>query len=605
MSAWRVLLVVLGSVRRNKRSFILASIGLLVGVATFVFFVALGEGIQQGVLNRIYPVNQIEVEPKTVGVVGLRERVVDPRRLGPEMVRVLERLPDVTNVYPKLRSKLQARLWGGKSLFGYDARTEAFFDGLAPELLAEELQAVEGVADKRARAELRRAEACVRDEECPLGQECAEGGRCRPIEYWQRFVDRGLVVPCEVEGATDRCPADERCLGGRCQRPCDATGGCAEGELCVAGACAAGCRADADCPTAFACVQGAEGGRCERLTCTLGNAQLQFSERVADLRGRLLGRCANAVAPGDPLCQPLPCPGETYCAARSVVNPQGWCEPPIPVVLSPFLIEVFNSSVAASLGLQPIDGTDALLGFQFRVQLGESYFTQGMPEDVQQVKRAEIVGFSNKALDFGLTLPIGYVRAFNARYRGQEAARTYDTFILETAGNEDVSGLISEVDERGFTLSRKSEDARKAADLLFILTLVFTFISLVIMAVAAVNITNTFLMMVTERRYEIGIMRAIGASRADIRRLILAEASLLGLFGGLFGVLAAWGFSRLVNAAAARMLAGIPFKPDDFFAFEWPMLLFAVLFAWIFCLIGAFLPARRAARLDPAVVLTS
>ena len=71
---------------------------------------------------------------------------------------------------------------------------------------------------------------------------------------------------------------------------------------------------------------------------------------------------------------------------------------------------------------------------------------------------------------------------------------------------------------------RLLEDARKAADLLFILTVVFSFISLVIMFVAAVNIMHTFLTLVTERRYEIGIMRAVGATRGDIRKLFLLEA---------------------------------------------------------------------------------
>ena len=88
---------------------------------------------------------------------------------------------------------------------------------------------------------------------------------------------------------------------------------------------------------------------------------------------------------------------------------------------------------------------------------------------MQMVKQAEIVGFSNKALDFGVTMPIDYVRAINARFKGRDTASLFDTFILETEGNEDVSKLLSEAEERGFSLSRKSADARKAADLLFIL----------------------------------------------------------------------------------------------------------------------------------------
>jgi ABC-type antimicrobial peptide transport system permease subunit len=228
-----------------------------------------------------------------------------------------------------------------------------------------------------------------------------------------------------------------------------------------------------------------------------------------------------------------------------------------------------------------------------------------MPKDRQTIRVTRIVGFTNKALDFGATMPIDTVRALNARFRGRDSASSYGTFVLETEGNEDMSALIAAIEARGLTLSRKSKDARKAADMLFILTLVFSFISVVIMGVAAVNITHTFLMILTERRYEIGILRAIGASRAEIQRLVLAEAALVGVFGAIVGELVMLGGTWIANVAAERWLAGVPFKPDDFFVTDWRVLVGAIFFALVFCVIGAALPARRAARMDPARVLVS
>jgi len=632
MTLSRAMRVVLANIRRNKRAFILSSVGLIIGVATLTFFVSLGMGVQAGVLNKIYPVNQIEIEPRTVGIVGLREQVVDAARLGAEMVQNFKALPDVTRVYPKLRSKLQARLWGGKSLFGYAARTEAFFDGLDPPLLQDELQRVERVDAKRARAALRRPLTCKRDDECPLGQTCGATGKCGDIEYWRRFADHGIAVPCQEADGDAHCPPGTGCSGGICRLQCGEDGrSCADGMACVqpptckggkcAGFCAPRCQSDGDCPASDACVasDGAvppgdepagsvpTGGAkvCERLACELTDPNAQFSDRLGDQDGRVLARCANGVAPESPACEPLACPDGSYCAASSVATARGHCEAPIPVLLSPVLLEIFNSSVATSLGMQRIDGTDAMLGFQFRVQLGDSYFAADLPVEMQAVKRAEIVGFSQKAMEFGVTMPLGIVRALNARYKGRAAADTFDTFILETEGNEDVSKLIAEVEGWGFTLSRKSEDARKAADLLFILTVVFSFISVVIMFVAAVNIMHTFLTLVTERRYEIGIMRAVGAARADIRKLFLLEAGVLGVFGGVLGNVVAWGGSRIVNWAAAEYLQGIPFKPEQFFVYDWRVMLGGVVFAWLFCVLGAWLPANRAARLDPAVVLTT
>jgi hypothetical protein len=611
MRLTRVIGAALQNIRRNRRSFFLSSVGLVVGVATLAFFVHLGLGIQSGVLNRIYPVNQIEVEPKSVGIVGLREDVVDASRLGTKLVADFKALPDVVEVFPKLRSKFQARLWGGQALFGYAARTEAFFDGLEPSLLASELKGFERIDEKAARQSLRKPEPCRNDDECRLGEVC-ENGTCADIAYWRRFSDEGLAAACGLTETGELLPpsdagcADGRtCVGGLCERPC--AGGCNDGEACMkrsegsAEVCRRTCSDDLGCRIGEGCAE----GFCERLTCTLENPEQQFQDSPIAAKGRLTGRCANGAAPGSPACEPLTCPGRSYCAPKSVLHADGYCEAPIPVVLSPVIIELFNNAAATSLGMQKIDGLGAMLGVEFQLHFGDSYFAADLPKHMQATKRAEIVGFSQKAAEFGVTMPLSYVETLNARYKGKSASNTYDTFILETRGNEDVSALIAQVSDFGMTLARRSEDARKAGDLLFILTVVFSFISLVILCVAGINIMHTFLTLVTERRHEIGIMRAIGATRGDIRRLFLTEALMLGLFGGVLGHAISFGVTRLANWVGQRYLEGIPFKPDDFFAYDWRVFVGGLAFACIFCLLGAFLPARRAARLDPAVVLAS
>ncbi len=615
----RVLAAVLQNIRRNRRAFLLSSIGLVVGVATLTFFVHLGLGIQAGVLNKIYPVNQIEVEPKSVDIVGLREDVVDKSRLGSQLITEFKALPDVVEVFPKLRSKFQARLWGGQALFGYAARTEAFFDGLEPSLIATELKGFERVEEKASRAALRKPELCKNDEECRLGEICRPDETCGDIEYWRRFSDDGIAAVCgltesgELAPPSDEgCRAGTTCVGGLCERPCSET--CGAGEVCVKSACQGGncaevcrrgCQKDSECRVGEGCGGEGRARYCERLACTLPNAEQQLQDSPVAAKGRLTGRCANGVDPTSAACEPMPCPGTSYCAPKSLLHAEGFCEAPVPVVLSPVIIELFNNAAATSLGMQKIDGIGAMLGVQFQLHFGDSYFAADLPKHMQATKRAEIVGFSQKAADFGVTMPLSYVEILNARYKGRTAAETYDTFILETRGNEDVSALVSQVSDFGMTLARRSQDARKAGDLLFILTVVFSFISLVILFVAGINIMHTFLTLVTERRHEIGIMRAVGATRGDIRRLFLTEALMLGLFGGVLGNVVSFGATRLANWIGQRYLAGIPFKPEDFFDYDWRVFAGGIAFACAFCLFGAFIPARRAAKLDPAVVLAS
>ncbi|GMV40998.1 MAG: hypothetical protein AMXMBFR64_27140 [Myxococcales bacterium] len=640
----RLLHLVWQNIARNKVNFVFSSVGILIGTGMFTFFVGLGEGIRTGVLNRIYPINQIEVEPKTVTVLGVKE-TLDDVPLTDQRVASFREVPGVASAYPKQRSKFQARLWGGQSLFGRDVHTEAFFDGIRPELVTDELHENEGGrTDGRKK---KRRLPCKNDGECGPGQECADGV-CQDTQYWRLFADHGEYWPC----ATDDGCASGVCIGGVCRATecassdacdgacvilactddsaCGAKGGCVDGR-CLRGYCAAACdpgdatgipprstcaphewctgrpcAADTDC--GGPCVDGrcAASHVCEAIPCQITGGNDIYSTRPLDFRGRVTGVCADGSAPdADGACQvPLPCPERTYCQTAGVQTTTGQCEQPVPVVLSPFLVEMFNTTAATALGLRRVSETQALLGLGFRVQYGDSFFTDDREKKSQVVKRAQIVGFSSKALDLGVTMPLKYVERANARYKGTTASGEYDSVILEARTNEDVHQVTAAADRLGFELSRKSRDAKKAGNMLYILTVVFSLISWVIMVIAAVNISQTFLMVVYERKREIGVMRSIGATRGDIRRIVLVEAAFIGVTAGLLGNLVAWGASYGINKAAARYLADMPFRPETFFVFDPPMILVSIAGAIAFCLFGAVVPAHRAASLDPAEVLS-
>ena len=98
-------------------------------------------------------------------------------------------------------------------------------------------------------------------------------------------------------------------------------------------------------------------------------------------------------------------------------------------------------------------------------------------------------------------------------------------------------------------------------------------------------------------------MQAVGASRADVRNIILAEAGAIGLFGGAIGTLGAWGVAQAVDVLSSRFLPTFPFKPESFFGFPLPLILGGVLLGVIAALAGAYFPSRSAAATDPARTL--
>ncbi|MEW6678642.1 MAG: ABC transporter permease [Pseudomonadota bacterium] len=126
------------------------------------------------------------------------------------------------------------------------------------------------------------------------------------------------------------------------------------------------------------------------------------------------------------------------------------------------------------------------------------------------------------------------------------------------------------------------------------LTLAVAGIAAISLAVAGVLIMNVMLVSVSQRRAEIGLLKALGAAAGHIRILFLTEAALIALLGGLAG---------LVLGLGASLALG-QFYPDlDFTPPLWAVgvslataLVFGLLFAW--------LPARRAAAVDPALSLS-
>ena len=123
------------------------------------------------------------------------------------------------------------------------------------------------------------------------------------------------------------------------------------------------------------------------------------------------------------------------------------------------------------------------------------------------------------------------------------------------------------------------------------------------LAVAFIGIVNTLVMAILERRREIGIMKAIGASDGDVKKLFFAEAGAMGILGGIVGVALGWAIGSLINVGTNVYLKSQSFPPEHFWSVPWWLVGFAVLFSFLVSLAAGLYPAGRAARLDPVQAL--
>jgi len=129
--------------------------------------------------------------------------------------------------------------------------------------------------------------------------------------------------------------------------------------------------------------------------------------------------------------------------------------------------------------------------------------------------------------------------------------------------------------------------------ILAILTAVLAGIAAISLTVAGVGIMNVMLVSVSERTREIGLLKAIGASRRQVMAVFLVEAAILSTAGGLVG---------LATALAIARLAGALYPTFPIEAPRWAIVAAILVSISVGMIFGA-LPARRASRLDPVAAL--
>ena len=118
-------------------------------------------------------------------------------------------------------------------------------------------------------------------------------------------------------------------------------------------------------------------------------------------------------------------------------------------------------------------------------------------------------------------------------------------------------------------------------------------------------IYNSFSIAVAERRREIGILRALGASRGQIRNLFLIESGLSGLVGSLIGLVCGVLLSRGLAVYISSLIAGVYgiAERTTELAREPSLMVFGLVLGVVTSVVAGFIPARNAARVDPIQAL--
>jgi putative ABC transport system permease protein len=117
--------------------------------------------------------------------------------------------------------------------------------------------------------------------------------------------------------------------------------------------------------------------------------------------------------------------------------------------------------------------------------------------------------------------------------------------------------------------------------------------------VGGIGIMNTMYMSINERTNEIGVLKAIGASKRQIRMLFLLESGLIGLIGGIIGVLIGVGISEIAVFVVGEYVSTVSLARG----YNLTLVAGALTFSTLLGILSGYLPSRRASQLEPAEAL--
>jgi putative ABC transport system permease protein len=182
-------------------------------------------------------------------------------------------------------------------------------------------------------------------------------------------------------------------------------------------------------------------------------------------------------------------------------------------------------------------------------------------------------------------------------------ATTYPSLSVRVKSPDKVESVQDAIRRMGYNTFSILDATRSLRRFFAVLDLFLGIFGSLALAVAALGIVNTLVMAILERRREIGIMKAIGASDGDVKKLFLAEAAVMGLFGGTLGVVLGWSIGRLINAGTNVYLHRQNLPSENLWAVPWWLVAGAIAFAIVISMVSGLYPAARAARLDPVQAL--
>lgn len=163
---------------------------------------------------------------------------------------------------------------------------------------------------------------------------------------------------------------------------------------------------------------------------------------------------------------------------------------------------------------------------------------------------------------------------------------------------DDLPAVRQQIDNLGYKTNSVADTVEQIDKLFATVRVVLASFGLVALTVASLGMFNTLTVSLMERTREVGVMKAMGMRSTEVKELFLAEAMIMGLLGGVFGVLAGWAMGKLLGLLLSTVSIAKGVGMIDVSYIPWQFVVFVLSLSFVVGVATGIYPARRARRIS-------
>jgi len=251
---------------------------------------------------------------------------------------------------------------------------------------------------------------------------------------------------------------------------------------------------------------------------------------------------------------------------------------------------VVNRTVLNLLGLEDDQETilDRTIKFDFIIT---SELLEQEGKKVVSSKEMKIVGIESDEGTPTLYLPIDFLKNQGIKY--------YSGVKLQTENSDQITGVREAIENMGYKTKYVGDTVTQINQVFDIFKVILIGFGSVAMVVAALGMFNTLTVSLLERVREVGLLKSLGMTKEDIRKLFLAESLIIGVGGGFFGLALGLIVGIILNYSINLIAQASGAMTVDFFYLPWHFAVGMAVFSIFLGVVTGLYPAKKAVNINP------